>query len=134
MLQFIILVMDTDMLQWYIQQHQFRCTILPRPCMYHHVAGYPNGTPSIMGGVQYKFADKEKDMKRILMSLGVVGLLSGCVVADPYYVPPPRPVYVQPAPVYVPPRPVYVAPPPRCFSRSVWDPYLRVNRVERVCR
>jgi hypothetical protein len=73
-------------------------------------------------------------MKRILMSLGVVGLLSGCVVTDPYYVPPPRPVYVQPAPVYVPPRPVYVAPPPRCFSRSVWDPYLRVNRVERVCR
>ena len=74
-------------------------------------------------------------MKRILISLGVIGLLSGCVVTDPYYVPPPRPVYVQPAPVYIPPRPVYVAPPPpRCFTRTVWDPYHRVNRVERVCR
>jgi hypothetical protein len=80
-------------------------------------------------------------MKRILISLGVIGLLSGCVVTDPYYVPPPRPVYVQPAPVYIPPRPVYVqprpvyvAPPPRCFTRTVWDSYYRVNRVERFCR
>lgn len=87
-----------------------------------------------MGGVQYKFADKEKDMKRILIMLGLVSALSGCVVADPYYVQP-APVYVQPAPVYVQrPDPVYIAPPPRCFSRTVWDPYLRVNRVERVCR
>ena len=65
-------------------------------------------------------------MKRILISLGVIGLLSGCVVADPYYGSR-RPVYVQP-------RPVYVAPPPRCFTRTVWDPYYRVNRVERFCR
>ena len=72
-------------------------------------------------------------MKRILISLGVIGLLSGCVVADPYYGSR-RPVYVQPRPVYVQPRPVYVAPPPRCFTRTVWDPYYRVNRVERFCR
>jgi hypothetical protein len=73
-------------------------------------------------------------MKRILIALGLVSALSGCVVTDPYYTPRPRPVYVQPAPVYMQPRPVYIAPPPRCFTRSVWDPYYRVNRVERVCR
>jgi hypothetical protein len=73
-------------------------------------------------------------MKRILIMLGLVSALSGCVVTDAYYMPPPRPIYVQPAPVYMQPRPVYIAPPPRCFTRSVWDPYYRVNRVERFCR
>jgi hypothetical protein len=72
-------------------------------------------------------------MKRILIALGLVSALSGCVVTDPYYGSR-RPVYMQPAPVYMQPRPVYIAPPPRCFTRSVWDPYYRVNRVERVCR
>lgn len=71
-------------------------------------------------------------MKRILISLGVIGLLSGCVVSDPYYV---RPAYGQAVPIYVPPRPVYIAPPPpRCYSHSVWDPYYRANRIQRVCR
>lgn len=76
-------------------------------------------------------------MKRILIGLGVVGLLSGCVVTDPYYVPPPRPVYVQPAPVYVQPRPVYVAPPPRrpvCYNETYVNRYNNIVTTRRVCR
>ena len=76
-------------------------------------------------------------MKRILIGLGFIGVLSGCVVTDPYYVPPPRPVYVQPAPVYVPPRPVYVVPPPRrpvCYNETYYNRHNNTHTTRRVCR
>lgn len=76
-------------------------------------------------------------MKRILISLGVIGLLSGCVVTEPYYVSPPRPVYVQPAPVYVQPRPVYVVPPPRrpvCYNETYYNRHNNTHTTRRVCR
>ena len=71
-------------------------------------------------------------MKKLLLLLVVA--LSGCVVADPYYVQP-APVYVQPRPVYVQPRPVYVAPPPpRCYWVQQWNGYTRSYQNVRVCR
>jgi len=67
-------------------------------------------------------------MKKLLLLLVVA--LSGCVVADPYYV---QPTYVQP--VYVQPRPVYVAPPPpRCRWVQQWNGYTRSYQNVRVCR
>ena len=70
-------------------------------------------------------------MKKLLLLLVVS--LSGCVVADPYYVQP-APVYVQPRPVYVQPAPVYVHPSPRCFWVQQWNGYTRSYQNVRVCR
>jgi hypothetical protein len=68
-------------------------------------------------------------MKKLLLLLVVA--LSGCVVADPYYV---QPTYVQPRPVYVQPRPIYVQPPPRCYWVQQWNGYTRSYQNVRVCR
>lgn len=67
-------------------------------------------------------------MKRIVIALGLVALLSGCVVADPYY--------ARPAPVVVRPVPVYIAPPPplRCYWTQQWNNYYRSYQNVRVCR
>lgn len=66
-------------------------------------------------------------------------LLTGCVAA-PYYYVPPAPVYVQPAPVYVAP-PVYYrpAPPvyyraPSCVWTTRWNSYTGSYQNIRVCR
>ena len=73
-------------------------------------------------------------MKAIILAVAAAGVLSGCVVTDPYYVQP-RPVYVQPAPVYIPPRPVYVAPPPpRCWWTQRWNGYTRRYDNVKICR
>jgi hypothetical protein len=72
-------------------------------------------------------------MKRLLIILAATAALTGCVVADPYYVQP-APVYVQPAPVYIQPRPVYVPPPPRCYWVKQWNGYTRSYQNARVCR
>ncbi len=72
-------------------------------------------------------------MKAVLAIVVASLALTGCVVADPYYVQP-APVYVRPAPVYVQPRPVYVAPPVRCSYVQQWNGYTRQYYNVRVCR
>jgi len=65
-------------------------------------------------------------MKAVLAIVVASLALTGCVVADPYY--------VQPVPVYVQPRPVYVAPPVRCSYVQQWNGYTRQYYNVRVCR
>jgi hypothetical protein len=65
-------------------------------------------------------------MKAVLAIVVASLALTGCVVADPYY--------VRPAPVYVQPRPVYVAPPVRCSYVQQWNGYTRQYYNVRVCR
>lgn len=65
-------------------------------------------------------------MKAVLAIVVVSLALTGCIVADPYY--------VQPRPVYVQPRPVYVAPPVRCAYVQQWNGYTRQYQNVRVCR
>jgi hypothetical protein len=65
-------------------------------------------------------------MKAVLAIVVASLALTGCVVADPYY--------VQPRPVYVQPRPVYVAPPVRCSYVQQWNGYTRQYYNVRVCR
>jgi len=78
-------------------------------------------------------------MKAALAIIVATAALSGCVVADPYYVQT-RPVYVQSAPVYVQPpvyiqpRPVYVVPYVRCGYVQQWNNYYRTYQSVRVCR
>ena len=65
-------------------------------------------------------------MKAVLAIVVASLALTGCVVADPYY--------VQPRPEYVQPRPVYVAPPVRCSYVQQWNGYTRQYYNVRVCR
>jgi|688.fasta_scaffold511249_2 hypothetical protein len=81
-------------------------------------------------------------MKRVLIILGIITILTGCVVADPYYIQPqpvyvqPRPVYVQPRPVYVQPRPIYVNPPrrPHCYNETYYNRNSNTQVTRRICR
>jgi hypothetical protein len=74
-------------------------------------------------------------MKKLLVSLVILGSVSGCAVYEPAYVQP-RPVYVQPAPIYVQPRPVYVVPPrrPHCYNETYYNRYNNTQTTRRVCR
>ena len=74
-------------------------------------------------------------MKRVLIILGIITILTGCVVADPYYIQP-QPVYVQPRPVYVQPRPIYVNPPrrPHCYNETYYNRNSNTQVTRRICR
>jgi hypothetical protein len=65
-------------------------------------------------------------MKAVLAIVAASLALTGCVVADPYY--------VQTRPVYIQSRPVYVAPPVRCSYVTQWNGYTRQYYNVRVCR
>jgi hypothetical protein len=74
-------------------------------------------------------------MKRVLIILGIITILTGCVVADPYYIQP-QPVYVQPRPVYVQPQPIYVNPPrrPHCYNETYYNRNSNTQVTRRICR
>jgi hypothetical protein len=84
-------------------------------------------------------------MKKILAVLISVVSLTGCVVANPYYVAPasvyynPAPVYYNPPRIYYNPAPVYYNPPriyyrPQCYMVPKWNNYNRNYQNVRVCR